>query len=256
MAVSGLLPPSRHHERVEGCSMTGGAAPRRKGAVWASEVANVLRGVFPAVTLTAPGQSRDMGDAANLPFLAEFKNHQAVELGDWSTQAEKVAIATGLWRWALFVKRRGKAEARDGWMVVPMWFGCELLAAWQAERTERLEVIVTAERLSELWSEERCSWELHYEPSFYGSPATFRLDLEWVTDRDTPHLADWTAYTWQFYADTADEAIADALAFCEGLLPFKPCGACDGVGWYGLPDSPTSCEDCAGTGLHSIEAAS
>lgn len=114
--------------------MTGGRAPRAKGAAWASEMCNLLSEFFPAATLTAPGQSRDHGDAANLPFLAEFKNHNSIELGAWSTQAEKAAISTHLWRWALFVKRRGKSKATDGWMVTPIWFGRELLAAWEAQR--------------------------------------------------------------------------------------------------------------------------
>lgn len=113
---------------------------RRKGAAWASAMVGMLRDTFPAVTLTAPGQARDHGDAANLPFLAEFKNHQAIELGDWSTQAERAALATKLYRWALFVKRRGKGGTRDGWMIVPNWFGVELLGAWVRERDARDEV--------------------------------------------------------------------------------------------------------------------
>jgi hypothetical protein len=100
---------------------------------------NMLREVFPAATLTAPGQVHDHGDAANLPFLAEFKGGTDYRLGAWSTQAERAALTTKLYRWALFLKRRGKGTTRDGWMVVPNWFGVELLAAWARERERAAE---------------------------------------------------------------------------------------------------------------------
>ena len=107
------------------------AGRRRKGSVWATAVANYLHAhVSPAVTLTAAGQARDAGDISGLPAIIECKNHREIELGEWSTQAERSAIATKAYRWALFVKRRGKARVEDGWMIVPCWFGCELLAAW------------------------------------------------------------------------------------------------------------------------------
>lgn len=107
-----------------------------------------------------------------------------------------------------------------------------------------------AEQLSELWDAERCSWSLEYEPAMYHAKGTFRLDLEWADDRDTPHKADWATYTWQFYADTADEAISDAVAFCEGLLPFKVCPACGGRGgYYRTAEDEVPCEECEGTGL-------
>src|SRR5205085_1009228 len=104
-----------------------------------TQVANHLHAnVHPAVTLTAAGQARDAGDISGLPALIECKNHAAIELGEWSTQAERAAIATKVYRWALFVKRRGKARVEDGWMVVPCWFGAELLAAWMAAERRAL----------------------------------------------------------------------------------------------------------------------
>lgn len=104
-----------------------------------------------------------------------------------------------------------------------------------------------AERLSDLWDAEGASWEIHYEPAWYSNTATFRLDLEWATDSWNPHRADWITYTWQFYAATADEAIADGVAFCEALEALKQCEECDGKGaWNGV-----TCEPCNGTGLAS-----
>lgn len=130
--------------------MSGGAASRRKGAAWATAVCNFLHPVFPAATLTAPGQMRDHGDIANLPFIAECKNHVALEFGDWSTQAHRAAIATRLYRWSLWVKRRGHGKVDDGWMVVPAWFGRELLDAWAKQRADRYhDVLVGADDAQE-----------------------------------------------------------------------------------------------------------
>jgi hypothetical protein len=111
-----------------------------------------------------------------------------------------------------------------------------------------------AEKLSELWFDEGCSWGLTFDQNPYPpkSPFPWCLTLEWATEHDTPHNADFCTYTWQFYGASAEECVNDALKWATGLLPFKRCASCDGDGAYG---AKVKCIDCGGSGLASGGAA-
>lgn len=102
--------------------------------------------------------------------------------------------------------------------------------------------------LEYLWWDERCSWHIDFDGSA-GSSEPWTVILEWTQEYNNPHQADWVTYTWQFYGATVDEALADAIAWCEGLVPFERCGACDGDGEYTSGSTVVACEDCGGTGL-------
>lgn len=101
--------------------------------------------------------------------------------------------------------------------------------------------------LSDLWSDERCVWRIDYEAGGWGSPKVtpWVVVLEWTQEYGNPHQAEWASFTWLFYGDTIEESLAAAVEWCRDLLPWAPCGECDGKGsWNG-----TLCADCQGSGL-------
>lgn len=101
------------------------------------------------------------------------------------------------------------------------------------------------EVLSDLWSAELCSFKVEY----HAGMTPWVVLLEWTSEYGNDHHAEWTTYTWQFYGDSVTEALYEAVAWCEGLLPWEPCRECDGNGeWNG-----ERCDDCDGTGLANAE---
>lgn len=110
-------------------------------------------------------------------------------------------------------------------------------------------------RLSDLWYAERCGWHINFDGGAHSDNA-FIVELEWTQEHDNAHQADWITYTWQFYGDTAEEALRDAVEWCEGLVPFEQCGACGGEGEYNTSAGRATCEECAGSGLAHHPAAS
>lgn len=99
--------------------------------------------------------------------------------------------------------------------------------------------------LSDLWSAETCGWHVDYDGGA-GSVWPWTVILEWSSERGNPHSADWVTYTWQFYGETIDRALSEAVEWCEGLVPWEPCGECDGTGSWNGRDP---CGDCQATGL-------
>jgi hypothetical protein len=104
-------------------------------------------------------------------------------------------------------------------------------------------------RLADLWSAERCDWHIDFEA---GDPPQWVLTLEWTQEYGNDHQADWVTFHWLFYGETVEDALTDAAEWCEGLVPFERCGACDGDGEYGLVGT---CGACGGSGLAHPEAA-
>lgn len=107
------------------------------------------------------------------------------------------------------------------------------------------------EELTELWSAERCGVDWRFEEN---TSEPWCLLLSWVQEYGNLHQADWCEWTWQFYGETFEDAIVQAVDWARGLIPFEQCGACDGRGWYqATPDIRRQCDECAGTGF-SAEA--
>lgn len=103
------------------------------------------------------------------------------------------------------------------------------------------------EVLNDLWSAERCAWRIEH----HGGDGAWVVLLEWTQEYDNPHHADWVTFTWQFYGDTVDEALSDAVKWCEELWPWRRCDACDGLGWWGRMPDRKPCDECHQTGLAS-----
>lgn len=95
-------------------------------------------------------------------------------------------------------------------------------------------------RIDELWSDEGCSWQVRLDGGKW-----WTVVLEWWTDWDCPHSANYMTLTWDFYDESLDVALAEAVAWCEELAVWRPCAECDGHGaWNGKP-----CQTCNATGL-------
>lgn len=101
------------------------------------------------------------------------------------------------------------------------------------------------EVLNDLWSAERCTWRIEH----HGGSGPWVVLLEWTQEYDNTHDADWVTFTWQFYGDTVDEALAGAVGWCERLWPWRRCDACDGLGWCGRMLDRKPCDECRQTGL-------
>lgn len=96
-------------------------------------------------------------------------------------------------------------------------------------------------QINDLWDDEGCDWKVRHE----GGDWPWHVYLTWATEYGNPHQADFAEYTWQFYGDTVEEALADAVKWLDELAPWQPCGECDGLGaWNGKP-----CNVCHATGL-------
>lgn len=103
-------------------------------------------------------------------------------------------------------------------------------------------IVPSGQTIDWLWSDEGCAWRVELHDGKY-----WTVVLEWVTDRTYTHDADWVTFTWEFYADTIDEALTDAAEWCQRLAPWRRCAACDGRGeWNG-----NRCDECVGSGLES-----
>lgn len=117
-----------------------------------------------------------------------------------------------------------------------------------------------AQRLSDLWDDERCEWKLAFESSRwrFSEEAPWTLTLTWTEEGGSPHHADFTTYDWQFYALVSeggpDHVLRQAVDWCEALLPFKRCDECGGDGEYGRDGGTVTCEACAGSGLAVVSA--
>lgn len=74
-------------------------------------------------------------------------------------------------------------------------------------------------RLSDTWLAEQASWHVDFDEGAHVSwPWT--VVLEWTSERDNPHHADWVTYTWQFYGETVERALTEAVEWCEAVAAF------------------------------------
>lgn len=98
-------------------------------------------------------------------------------------------------------------------------------------------------KLDDLWGDETCAWHIDF------GDEEWAVVLEWTQEGRNEHNAEWVTFVWQFYGVTVEAALTEAITWCEALLPFERCSACDGEGSYGPVAVPKVCEDCGGTGL-------
>lgn len=93
---------------------------RAKGTAWESAIVDYLRGNgVPHAERRALGGSRDRGDIAGIPsVVTEAKSASRLELASWLAEAEAERINDGADIAVVWVKRRGKTSAGQGYVVM------------------------------------------------------------------------------------------------------------------------------------------
>lgn len=110
--------------------MTGGNAPRRRGATFESALVDYLRhvGFRAAHRLRTPGGPQDRGDVGGIPrFTIEAKNQKSLDLAGWMRQAEAAADRNGHTRWAVVFKKRGTSDVAESYVLMPLHVFTDLL---------------------------------------------------------------------------------------------------------------------------------
>lgn len=105
---------------------------RAKGTAWESACALFLDERLPvSIERRTMAGANDRGDLAGVPdAIFECKNHRALELGEWMTEAEREADRDGGSLPIVLHKRRGKGNPGESFATMPIWALAELLKAW------------------------------------------------------------------------------------------------------------------------------
>jgi hypothetical protein len=119
-----------------------------KGTRFEVAVADFLRALHPRVERRVMRGIKDAGDLAGIDGWAlELKNCARLELGPWMDEAEREALAAGVSRFAVVIKRRRKPVA-DAFALVPLWLLSELMLpdeAVAAHNANRAAVLARAQ---------------------------------------------------------------------------------------------------------------
>jgi hypothetical protein len=101
---------------------------KRKGSAWEVRVRDFLRTHgFPLAERLPSEGAKDRGDISGVPgWTIECKNHRALALAEWCDEAEKEAIAAGVYRWAVVFPRKAH-QTRKAYCVLPLWCLAELM---------------------------------------------------------------------------------------------------------------------------------
>lgn len=101
---------------------------KRKGTAFETDVVRYLReNGFPYAERRALRGTADAGDVAGVPgWVLEVKNHRALDLGPWLTEAHAEAANDGARRFAVIHKRRQHSTA-EAFVTLPLRLFAELL---------------------------------------------------------------------------------------------------------------------------------
>jgi len=107
------------------------SAQRDKGTRWESAVVALLQAAgWPHAERRALAGTRDRGDIAGVPGLVvEAKNAARLDLAGWLAEAQQERANDGAEYGVVWVKRKGKAAAKDGYVVMDGETFVRLLAA-------------------------------------------------------------------------------------------------------------------------------
>lgn len=107
------------------------SAQRRKGTSWESAiVAYLAENGWPYAERRALAGARDRGDIAGVPgVVIEAKNAARLDLAGWLAEAAAERANDGARYGVVWAKRRGKASAGDGYVVMDGATFVALLAA-------------------------------------------------------------------------------------------------------------------------------
>lgn len=92
---------------------------RRLGTTWETAVVTWLRDYWPNAERRALNGAKDRGDIAGIPLVViECKNAKTITLAAWLDELAAEMANDTAEVGALWVKRRGKASAGDGYIVL------------------------------------------------------------------------------------------------------------------------------------------
>lgn len=93
---------------------------RAKGTAWESKIIDLLRERgWPNAERRALNGANDRGDVAGVVGICiEAKSAQRIELATWVDEAEKERANDRADLGAVWIKRRGKSSAKDGYVVM------------------------------------------------------------------------------------------------------------------------------------------
>lgn len=96
------------------------SASRRKGTAWETAIVDWLRGRgFPHAERRALRGGRDAGDVTGVPGLCvEAKNAKTITLAGWVDELAAEVDNANADIGVLWIKRRGRASAGDGYVVM------------------------------------------------------------------------------------------------------------------------------------------
>lgn len=96
------------------------SASKRKGTAWESAIVDYLRASgVPHAERRALAGSKDRGDVAGVPGVVfEAKSAARVELAAWLDEAAAEAVNDGADLGVVWFKRRGKASAGAGFVLM------------------------------------------------------------------------------------------------------------------------------------------
>jgi hypothetical protein len=106
---------------------------KRRGTAWESAVVTFLRGKgFDRVERRALAGAEDKGDLAGLPCVVECKATNRLDLAGAVDEAEREAVNAGAPFGVAWLKRRGRASADGGYVVMSGETFAELLRRWDS----------------------------------------------------------------------------------------------------------------------------
>lgn len=106
------------------------SASKRKGSAWETECVRYMRDSgWPWVERMPPNGALDRGDIAFPGVTIEAKNQAKVELAGFLDEAEREAANAGNDLGVAWIKRRGKASAAAGYVVMSGESFVQLLGA-------------------------------------------------------------------------------------------------------------------------------
>ena len=92
---------------------------KARGTSWESAIVRFLSGWWPHVERRTLNGAQDKGDIAGIPsVIIEAKNCKEFRLAEWVTEAEKERVNAKALVGVVWAKRRGKASAGDGYVIM------------------------------------------------------------------------------------------------------------------------------------------
>lgn len=95
------------------------SASRAKGTRWESAIVNYLTGFWPYAERRTLNGAKDRGDISGIPgVVIEAKNANRTQLAEWLDEAEQEGSNADARVSAVWMHRKGKSSAADGYVIM------------------------------------------------------------------------------------------------------------------------------------------